>query len=136
MLLHSILILGAAPTLLVFLYTKSLLLIVLAIMLFAAFQNAGDMNMLPLLRDLAGGEKFAIAIGITNMVNCLAGGLGIFVAGLLKSTMGLKGVFAGCVGFLVFDSLMLFCGYRLFLKRDLEKAAALRPAAVSVPSAG
>jgi predicted MFS family arabinose efflux permease len=133
MLLHSILILAAAPTLLVFVYTKNLLVIVVAIVVYAAFQNAGDMNMSPLLCDLAGGDKFAIAFGTTNMVNCLAGGLGIFVAGMLKSSLGLKGVFAGIVGILLFDSLMLFCGYRLFLKKDLEKAA-LHAKAAGVPS--
>ena len=134
MLLQSVLILCAAPTLLVFVYTKNLVAIVVAIVLYAAFQNAGDLNMSPLTCDLAGGDRFSIAFGTANMVNCLAGGLGIFVAGMLKSSLGLKGVFVGTIGFLVFDSLMLFCGYRLFLKRDLEKAALhAKAAAVASP---
>jgi sugar phosphate permease len=123
MLLHSGLIMCAAPSLLVFVYTRNLTAIVVAIVLYAAFQSTGDMNILPLLCDLASGDKFAIAFGTCNMVNCLAGGLGIFVAGILKSSMGLRGVFVGIIGFLVFDSLMLFCGYHWFLKKDLQKAA-------------
>jgi len=133
MLLQSGLILCAAPTLLIFAYTKNLMAIVVAIVLYAAFQNAGDMNMGPMLCDLAGRDKFSIAFGTTNMVNCLAGGLGIFVAGMLKSSLGLRGVFVGIIGFLVLDSLMLFCGYHTFLKKDLQKAA-LRAKALDVPS--
>ena len=133
MLLQGVLILAAAPTLLVFVYTKNLLVIVVALVLNSALRTAGDLNMLPLLCDLAGEDKFAIAFGITNMVNCLSGGLGIFVAGLLKSNLGLAGVFAGIVGILIFDALMLFCGYLVFLKRDLQKAS-LRVKGWAVPS--
>ena len=132
MLLQGILILSAAPALLVFIGSKSLLVIVVALVLNSGFRTAGDLNMLPLLCDLAGKDKVAIAFGITNMVNCLAGGLGIFVAGLLKASLGLAGVFAGIVGLLTFDALLLFCGYGVFLKRDLEKAS-LRAKAAAVP---
>jgi len=135
MFLQAVLILAAAPTLLVFRGAKSLTLIVVALVLNAALRNAADLNMLPLLCDLAGEDKFAIAFGMTNMVNCLAGGLGIFVAGLLKAKLGLGGVFAGTIGILVCDSLMLFAGYFWFLKRDLQNASLrLQPAAA--PSSG
>lgn len=134
MLLHSVLILAAAPVLLVFIGTRSLPVIVVALILNAAFRNAGDINMQPLLCDLAGKHKLSTAFGITNMVNCLAGGLGIFVAGLLKASLGLAGVFAGIVGILIFDALMLFVGYAVFLKRDLHKASLeVQPAAESLP---
>jgi MFS family permease len=133
MLLQAMLILAAAPTLLVFAVTKNLLVIVVALVLNAALRNAADLNILPLLCELAGEDKSAIAFGITNMVNSLAGGLGIFVAGLLKSSLGLAGVFAGIVGILIFDALMLFFGYWVFLKRDLQKAS-LRAMAAAEPA--
>jgi MFS family permease len=123
MLLQSILIFAAAPTLLAFAGTKSLLIIVVALVLNAGLRNAADLNILPLLSDLAGKDKSATAFGLTNMVNCLAGGLGIFAAGLLKSSLGLAGAFAGIVGILICDGLMLFFGYRMFLKRDLANAS-------------
>ena len=132
MLLQGILILAAAPILLVFVSTKNLTVIVVALVLHSGLRVAGDLNILPLLCDLAGEDKFAIAFGITNMVNCLAGGAGIFVAGLLKSHLGLAGIFAGGIGFLIFDALMLFCGYGVFVREDLQKAS-LR-AAPAVPS--
>lgn len=123
MVLQAVLILASAPILLVFVGTKSLALILVALTLNSFLRVAGDINMLPLLCDLAGPDRFAIAFGVTNMVNCLAGGLGIFVAGFLKSSWGLSGAFAGIVGILVLDSLVLLFGYRAFLKRDLDKAA-------------
>jgi hypothetical protein len=58
--------------------------------------------------------------------------LGIFVAGLLKSSRGLSVVFSGIVGILIIDALMLICGYFLFLKRDLQKASTL--AAATAPA--
>jgi MFS family permease len=131
MLLQGVLILAAAPTLLVFAVTKNLLVIVVALVLYSALRIAGDLNILPVLCDLAGEDKVALAFGITNMVNCLAGGLGIFVASLLKSRLGLAGVFAGIVGILIFDALMLFCGYGVFLNKDLQQAS-LRAKAAAV----
>ena len=123
LLLQAVLILASAPILLVFVWSKSLMIIVAALTLNSVLRVAGDLNMLPLLCDLAGPERFAIAFGVTNMVNCLAGGMGIFVAGALKSSHGLVGTFAGIFGILMLDAVILLIGYGLFLKRDLRDAA-------------
>jgi MFS family permease len=123
MLLQGFLTLAAAPTLLVFIWTRSLPAIVVALTLNSALINAAAVNMQPLLCDLAGEDKFSIAFGITNMMNCLAGGLGIFVAGLLKASLGLKGDFVGIVGILIIEALMLFCGYWMFLKKDIQNSS-------------
>jgi MFS family permease len=128
MLLQGFLTLAAAPTLLVFIWTRNLPLIVVALTLNSALINAAAVNMQPLLCDLAGEDKFSIAFGITNMMNCLAGGLGIFVAGLLKASLGLSGDFVGIVGILIFEALMLFCGYWMFLKKDIQNAVIAPPA--------
>ena len=61
-----------------------------------------------------------LAFGITNMVNTLAGGLGVFVAGYLKSGFGLDGVFAGVAGILALDAVLLFAGYYFLLRKDLR----------------
>jgi hypothetical protein len=58
----------------------------------------------------------------TRMVNSVTGGLGAFVAGLLKSYLGLARIFAAFVGILILDALVLFGGYVVFLKGDLQKA--------------
>lgn len=135
MLLQGFLTLAAAPTLLAFLWTKNLTAIVVAVTLNSALINAAAVNMQPLLCDLAGEEKFSIAFGITNMMNCLAGGLGIFAAGLLKASLGLKGDFVGIVGTLVVEAFMLFFGYWMFLKNDIRNASvAMPPVAEPAPS--
>jgi hypothetical protein len=52
------------------------------------------------------------------MLNTGTAGIGVFVAGMLKRDFGLGGVFVGVGAILLLDSLLLFAGYSLFLKRD------------------
>lgn len=120
--LQAVLILCAAPTLLTFVLTRNLTAIMAALVLYSLLRTSADLNMLPLLCDLAGVDKRSTAFGITNMVNTLAGGLGIFVAGYLKTGFGLDGVFAGVAGILALDSALLFTGYYLLLRQDLRRA--------------
>jgi predicted MFS family arabinose efflux permease len=120
MLMQAVLILCAAPTLLVFVFTKNRLAIMAALVLYSAFRNAGDLNIIPLLCDLAGKNRMSIAIGVTNMLNTLAGGVGILATGFLKSDFGLAPVFGGVAGILLLDALLLFAGYFLFLRKDLS----------------
>jgi hypothetical protein len=91
-----------------------------ALVLYSAFRNAGDLNIIPLLCDLAGKNRMSIAIGVTNMLNTLAGGVGILATGFLKSDFGLAAVFASVAGILLLDALLLFAGYFLFLRKDLS----------------
>jgi MFS family permease len=121
MLMQAVLILCAAPTLLTF-TTHNRTAIMSGLVLYSIFRSCGDMNMLPLLCDLAGKDKQSTAFGITNMLNTIAGGLGVFVAGFLKAGFGLAGVFAGVAGILILDSILLFTGYILFVKNDLRKS--------------
>jgi len=124
MLMQAVLIGCAAPTLLVFVVTHNRTAIIAALILYSVFRSCGDLNMIPLIFDLAGKDKASTAFGITNMVNSIAGGLGIFVAGWVKADFGLAGVFTAVAGILVFDALMLFSGYALFVKKDLAASAA------------
>ena len=64
----------------------------------------------------------SVAIGVTNMLNTLAGGIGILAAGFLKQGMGLTEVFASVAGILFIDALVLLGGYMLFIRRDLQRA--------------
>ena len=121
LLMQLVLIFLAAPTLLVFLVTKNRIAIMTALVLYSAFRNAGDLNIIPLLCDLAGKQRMSIAIGITNMLNTMAGGMGIFAAGFLKDSAGLSGVFASVTGILFLDAAVLFAGYVLFIRRDLAQ---------------
>lgn len=121
--LQAILLLGAAPTLLVFLLTRNLNLIIAALIVYSLLRTCADLNILPLICELAGLDTRSTAFGITNMLNTLTGGLGVFVAGYLKEGYGLTGVFAGVAGILLLDSIMLFAGYYFLLRKDLAAKA-------------
>jgi predicted MFS family arabinose efflux permease len=125
LLMQLVLIFLAAPTLLVFVVTKNRIAIMTALVLYSAFRSAGDLNIIPLLCDLAGRQKMSIAIGVANMLNTMAGGIGIFAAGFLKESVGLTGVFASVAGILFLDAAVLFVGYVLFIRRDLQRPAVL-----------
>ena len=122
--LQAVLIACAAPALLAFVLTHNATIIMTALAVYSLLRTSADLNILPLLCDLAGLDKRSTAFGITNMVNTLAGGLGIFVAGYLKTGFGLDGVFAGVAGILLLDSAMLFTGYCLWLRQDLRASGA------------
>jgi MFS family permease len=125
MLMQAVLISCAAPTLLTFLVTRNERAVMVALVLYSIFRSCGDLNMIPLLCDLAGKDKQSTAFGITNMVNTIAGGLGVFVAGSLKARFGLGGIFAGVAGILMLDAALLFTGYVLFIRRDLRESGAV-----------
>lgn len=125
MLMQAVLILCAAPTLLTFIYSRNRTVIMFALVLYSIFRSMGDLNILPLLCDLAGKNKQSTAYGITNMVNTLVAGLGVVVAGYLKADYGLSGVFGGVALILAIDAALLFAGYFLFLRKDLISAKTL-----------
>jgi predicted MFS family arabinose efflux permease len=125
MLLQAALILCAAPMLLAFVLTRSLTLIMTALVIYSLLRTSADLNILPLLCDLAGEDKRSTAFGFTNMVNTLAGGLGVFVAGYLKSRFGLGGVFSGVAGILALDAALLFTGYFFLLRKDLRASGVI-----------
>ena len=123
--LQAILILCAAPMLLTFMLTRDLTLIMAALVVYSVLRTSADLNILPLLCDLAGVDKRSTAFGITNMMNTLSGGLGVFVAGHLKSGYGLNGIFAGVAGILALDAALLFTGYYLLLRKDLRSSGVI-----------
>ncbi|MBL8210608.1 MAG: MFS transporter [Bryobacterales bacterium] len=120
--LQAVLIACASPLLLTFVFTRNLYAIMTALVVYSFLRTCADLNMMPLMMDLAGPNRGSTAVGFTNMVNTLAGGLGVFVAGYLKAGFGLDGVFAGIAGILALDAIMLYSGYSLFLRRDLHAA--------------
>jgi MFS family permease len=117
--LQALLIACAAPTLLVFVLTRNSAMIIAVLIVYSLLRTCSDINILPLICDLAGADKRSTAFGMANMLNTLSGGLGVFVAGYLKAGFGLNGVFAGVAGILMLDAVLLFAGYKLLLRKDL-----------------
>lgn len=109
----------AAPFLLAFLTSPQLVFLNVCIFGFSFLQRMGSCNETPLLCDLLAPRVRSTAIGFMNACNCLAGGAGILLAGYLKSTYGLAGIFGGISGIMVFVAVLTAIGYRTFLGRDL-----------------
>ena len=103
--MQAILILSATPVLLTFLVTKNQLAVMVALVAYSDLTSTGQRS---------------TVIGLTNMSNTIAGGLGVFAAGALKSTVGLDGVFASVAGILALDAALLFTGCVRFVRRDLK----------------
>ncbi len=120
--MHAVLITCAAPVPLVFLVTKELNAVLVSLVVYAILRTAADLNIIPVLCDLVQPHQRSTVIGLTNMLNTMAGGAGIFVAGTLKANVGLAGIFASLSGILALDAALLFLGCVLYLKRDLAAA--------------
>jgi MFS family permease len=135
MLLHGLCYLAGAPLLLAFVWSNTYGLIISVVFLFSLLRALGAANANPLLCDLLPKNTWSTAIGVMNTMNCLAGGLGILVAGYLKRDFGLAGIFAGTSVIVLVAGGLLLAGYNWFLSRDLahqrqgslDKAATLTP---------
>jgi predicted MFS family arabinose efflux permease len=109
----------SAPFLLTFLTAPQLMLLNTSIFCFSFLQRMGACNETPLLCDLLAPRVRSTAIGLMNACNCLAGGAGILLAGYLKSSFGLAGIFAGISVIMAAVAVLTTIGYRVFLARDL-----------------
>ncbi len=119
MLYQSICYLISAPFLLVFLVNPSAVLLAAAIFAFAIFRTMGVGNENTITCDLLPPNLRSTAIGMCNALNCLAGGIGVLVAGSLKQSYGLQGVFGGISLIMLACAALTCIGYRFFLARDL-----------------
>lgn len=89
-----------APCLLVFLTGGGLMVVGTFVVLFSFLRSVATSSETPALCEMVEDRDRGTAQSLMNMLNTLAGGTGVFVAGYLKSDFGLAGVFAG-VGLLV-----------------------------------
>jgi predicted MFS family arabinose efflux permease len=112
MLLQAVMIFCAAPPLIIFTGSRNMTAIMVCIFLYSVFRTLADLNIVPLLAEVAGPARASTAYG-----------LGVFLAGYLKAGFGLASVFAGTAAILVIDGLLLLLGYFRFLKKDLARAS-------------
>jgi MFS family permease len=114
-------IFASAPFLLTFLTKPSYAIISGSIFAFALLRSLGGSNEHAVMCDLLPANLRSTAIGLMNTASCMAGGIGIMVAGYLKSTLGLAGVFAGISGIVVTSGLIVVIGYIFYVRKDLAK---------------
>ncbi len=135
MLLQSVCCFVAAPFLLAFLVQPGIAILNLSIFVFAFFKRIGSTNELPIVCDLLEPRLRSTAIGMMNATNCASGGVGILIAGALKSTLGLDGIFGGLSLLMVLSGLITLAGYLYFFERDLRLSATGRLQPAPVPAA-
>jgi len=111
----------AAPFLLAFLWSGDFAVITASIFLYSLLRASGAANENPVLCDVLNDRQRATAIGISNLTSTLMGGVGILIAGYLKSDLGLGAVFAGVSVIVALSGVLLLVGYRFFLEKDLRR---------------
>lgn len=114
----------AAPLLIVFAFSNQFLWIASAICGFAFLVGVGYVNAQPLLCELVPEDVRSTAVGLMNMGACFVGGLGVLLAGALKSTLGLNYAFASLSIIQAGVALMLLIAFLTILRRDLDRANA------------
>jgi len=92
-----------------------------AVLGFSLLRSFAVANETPLLCDLLPPRQRSTAIGLMNSANTFAGGMGVFAAGVLKSNLGLRTIFAGVSGILITAALINAFGYFFLLPRDLKR---------------
>jgi predicted MFS family arabinose efflux permease len=84
-----------APLLLVFVTGAGMMAVSVSVVIFSLMRALAIANETPSLCDMMDAGNRSTAQALMNMLNTLAGGLGVLVAGVLKADWGLGGVFAG-----------------------------------------
>ncbi len=111
----------AAPCLLVFAGSFDFGSVAAAVVLFSLGRALGGANEGAMICDLLPPLDRSTALGLMNTMNCFAGGVGIFVAGFLRSDFGLSGVFAGVSVLVLLAAALALLAYRVYLPRDLAR---------------
>jgi MFS transporter, Spinster family, sphingosine-1-phosphate transporter len=112
----------ASPFLFVFLGSHSVVVVAICCAVFSFFRAFGAVNELPILCEVVPKPFRSTAVGILLACATTAGGLGIFVGGVLKRTMGLNLVFGWLGVFFAFAGLAYFFAYARWLQRDISRA--------------
>jgi predicted MFS family arabinose efflux permease len=120
--LHGALYLAAAPFLLGFLWSRELWVIAAVSLGFFFLRSLGIANEHPVLTEVLPANLRSTAVGVSNSLNCLAGGAGVLIAGYAKRTFGLSGVFATVSLLYVICAALLFVGYSSWRDPDRQEA--------------
>lgn len=119
MLLMTLAYLVAAPCLLVFTGNFSFLIVTAAIVIFSLGRAVGSSNEGAIICDLLSPFDRSTALALMNTMNCLAGGLGILLAGYVRRDWSLATAFSSMSVLVLLAAGLSFITYRVYLPRDL-----------------
>jgi predicted MFS family arabinose efflux permease len=124
MLLYGIFYLIGAPCLLLFLGTPSFTVVAIGVSLFSFMRGLASSNDNPTQCEIVPPQFRSTGVGIMNAVATASGGCGVLLAGFLKREVGLGGIFAGISVCFFAASILLLCGYRFLIRKDIARAQA------------
>jgi predicted MFS family arabinose efflux permease len=122
MLLYGTFYLIGAPCLLLFLGTPSFTVVAVGVSLFSFMRGLASSNDNPTQCEIVPPQFRSTGIGIMNAVSTASGGCGVLLAGFLKREVGLGGIFAGLSVCFVAAGILLLCGYRFLIRKDIARA--------------
>lgn len=111
----------AAPFLLSFSWNASLGVINASIFSYSLIKALGSASECPIICELAGPRLRSTGLGILNMMNCFAGGVGVMWAGFLKRDYGLGAAFGSISVTVTAAGIVVLAGY-YFLSRQHRRA--------------
>jgi predicted MFS family arabinose efflux permease len=115
---------AAAPFLLMFIGTPSLVPLSICVFLSSLLRTLGQTNEGPILCEVLSPRRRALALGIMSCCTMTSGGIGVLAAGYLKEDYGLGGVFAGVSAAVLLSGLLALLGAVRYYPRDIKRAAA------------
>jgi predicted MFS family arabinose efflux permease len=131
MLLYGTFYLIGAPCLLVFLGTPSFAVVATGVALFSFMRGLASSNDNPTQCEIVPPQFRSTGVGIMNAVSTASGGCGVLLAGFFKREVGLGGIFASISVSFFAAGILLLCGYRFLIRRDIaraqEHAASVQP---------
>ena len=125
MLLYGAFYLVAAPFLLLFLGRPEFSVIAWGIGAFSFLRGLGQANDNPTQCEIVPSRFRSTGVGLMNAVSTAAGGYGVYLAGFLKSSVGLGVIFAGISGVFFLAGIALVLGYHFFMRKDIARAQAM-----------
>lgn len=116
--------LASIPFPLVFLDKPGFALVAMAVAAYSLFQGMAQSNDRPIICEIVPRCFRSTAFGVWSTCAAASGSVGIYTAGALKRNFGLNAVFASSSGLFLCTSVILFFGYRFFMRRDTARARA------------
>jgi MFS family permease len=108
-----------APFLLLLGLSRSLVLAVVAMIVFGFGRGAWDCNNMAILCDVAPPEMWASAYGLYNLAGMLGGGVGTLLVGVLASRIGLRAIISSTAPLALLAGSLLWIGATKFLAEDM-----------------
>ncbi len=124
MLLYGVFYMIGAPCLLLFLGTPTFAVVAVGVSLFSFMRGLASSNDNPTQCEIVPPQFRSTGVGIMNAVATASGGCGVLLAGFLKREVGLGGIFASISVCFFVASILLLCGYRFLIRKDIARAQA------------